>query len=141
MLASPLFKPIFEGENELGTFFFSPPVLSICFTKDLKPGSYVRGDVNSDKKRAALMNLSLAATLRFSRNPPPSPLSRVTYFMNKRKFVYFIFMLQKFERQNECIVPFQQHKLLPILAIFRHTLCSRSWQLIPLNDRLKEQQL
>ena len=31
---------------------FSPHVLNICSTKNLKPGSYVRGDVNSNKKTA-----------------------------------------------------------------------------------------
>ena len=49
MLGSPLFKPIFAGKNELGTFF--PSCFELCFTRNLKPGSYVRGDVNSNKKK------------------------------------------------------------------------------------------
>ena len=39
----------FEGKNELGTFFSS--CFEHLFHKNLKPGSYVRGDVNSNKKQ------------------------------------------------------------------------------------------
>ena len=41
----------FLQEKRIWNVSFFPPVLNICFTKNLKPGSYVRGDVNSNKKR------------------------------------------------------------------------------------------
>ena len=41
-------SPFLQEKTNLERFF--PPVLNICFTNNLKPGSYVRGDVNFNKK-------------------------------------------------------------------------------------------
>ena len=42
--------PIFADKPNLERFFFVSSCFELCFTKNLKPGSYVQGDMNSKKR-------------------------------------------------------------------------------------------